>query len=111
MTDAVFFVVERNAGGEFPGIYYDLMPDRLTLRLDRLDDPEMWLAQDLADLYRRYVFLRDHNRLVHNLADPPLATETVRKIGEYWEPSPMPRPEGWDQEAADAEFNRRYRSP
>lgn len=108
MSERIFFVIERKPGGEFPGIYHDVLPDRLTgkdaiarvvyqMRLDKLDDCGKWLAMSLDELYRRYMLARDHNTLPHNMADPARqkGPGTVRKLGEYWS-QPLPT---WDQSA------------
>lgn len=107
MTERIWFLVERKPGGEFPSVYYDILPERLTrkdaitrvvyqMRLDKLDDCARWINMPLDELYRRYVLHRDHGTLTHNTSDPAQKQgTTVRKLGEYWSP-PLPT---WDQSA------------
>ncbi len=79
MPDPVYFVVEPKKGGvgEFPAVYHDRLPDRLTtkgqivpiyvVRLDLLEGLD-YVAMSLDELYRRYALARDAGRLVHNVA-------------------------------------------
>lgn len=113
MTEPIYFVVERTAGGgEMACIYRDRLPDRLTrkipkgsverplmiyqLRLDRLDpEPrEFWLRQDTGRLLAAYRAMRDQGKLPpENIADPPRAKpQSGRQLGEWWTPPAKP----WD---------------
>lgn len=106
MADPIWFVVERVPGGETAAIYHQVLPERLTrkvappglapiiyqLRLDRLPDAGAGcLALSIPELYRRYLFARDHGKLVHNTADPPRAkAEGGRLLGDRWHPKAPP---------------------
>lgn len=135
MAEAIFFVVERspNRSGQSAAIYYDQLPTRLTrkiprdnfkqptepnpiiyaLRLDRLDETDPWRTRSLTENYAMYrLAIAEGTALPPgNLADPPKAKgETGTLRGEQWVQPILPRPEGWDQEAADAEFIRKHRT-
>src|SRR5882672_7544766 len=92
MADPIWFVVQRQRGGaEYPAIFYDYLPPRLTrtlprddkgkaveqapmayaLRLDRAD-PGSWLKRPLADVFSEFQALREIGALPPpNIADPP----------------------------------------
>lgn len=79
MSEPVFFVVEATKGGngEFPAIYHDRLPERLTAkdgvkpiyvcRLDLLDAAD-YASMSLDQLHRRYRIARDAGRLPQNVA-------------------------------------------
>lgn len=93
MAEPVFFVIEPKKGGvgEFPAIYYDRLPTRLTyqgqvrpiyvVRLDLLDgaghgngflalaeDGQLLVRPSLDELYAWYFVRRHKGTLPHNVA-------------------------------------------
>jgi len=121
MADPIWFVVQRQRGGEeYPALFYDFLPPGLTrklpvddkrrpieqppltymLRLDR-GDPGSWLKRPLADVFGEYLALREICAL------PPASTVDAatadkpkgREIGpDYWLFAPR-RP--WHGQAPD----------
>jgi hypothetical protein len=92
MTEPVYFVVEKKHGREYATVQHEHLQRGgravYTLRLDKLPNPERWLAMPLAELYALYCKLRDAGQLPPpNIADAPKKAEPAKRLlGEYWEP-------------------------
>lgn len=100
MTEPVIFAVERHAGGEKSGIYYDTrLPTWLTakgsdllvyaVRLDKLPNGAELINRSVAELYSLFVHLRKAGKLPpSNLTEPPVKTQGRKGaiLGEWWTP-------------------------
>jgi hypothetical protein len=110
MPEPVFFVVERRAGGEFPAIIRDRLPDRLTrksepkllvdaVRLDKLACGARLERASTRALYRLYQRYKAKGTLPQNLADTPSKTPPRGRIlGDWWTQPVVP----WDSRAPAA---------
>jgi hypothetical protein len=115
---AVWFVMQRHHGDEFPALYFDFLPERLTrklpvddkkkpieqpalaytLRLDRMPEGNEWHTRHLDQLLALYQRHKAAGTLPPpNLADPPRKQEqgTLRGVSFY-----AKKPPGYDQPPA-----------
>lgn len=105
MSEPIYLVIERTPSGEVACVYRDrLMAGTqrravYTLRIDKLlpDQQQFWLSKGCTELLDVYRWLREEGTLPpQNLADPPREKPRQgRELGNWWEPTPLPRGQDW----------------
>lgn len=113
MAEPIFFVVERRAGGEFPAVIRDQLPERLTrksepkllvyaVRLDKLPDGDRLAELSTAMLYRFYQRHKAAGTLPQNLTEPPIKAARGHILGDWW----TPPAKTWDDtQPPDPDYN------